>query len=229
MAVRARAHVPHGARALTTAAVCAGALAGCGAAADDDDRARAATTAPPAAGTPATPADPRDPRELPTGVPVRASRAVDPRRVRVIRAWTAALRAGNIDAANALWAAPAKVQNGTPVLTLASRAEIAIFNDSLPCGSVLTSAGGASAGFTIATVRLTRRRGARCDAVGANARVAILVRAGKIAEWYRLPDDPTRPAGSRRPTTSSRAPSSTRGRKLCGESRDARPGSAGRW
>ena len=181
------------ARSLTIAAVCAAALSGCGASADHGDRARGAAAAPPAAGTPARPADPRDPRELPARVPVRASRAVDPRHVSVIRAWTAALRAGDMDAANALWAAPATVQNGTPVLTLASRAAIGIFNGSLPCGSVVTSAGGASDGFTITTVRLTRRRGARCDAVGATARVAIRVRVGRIAEWYRLPDDPDAP------------------------------------
>ncbi|MEA2137858.1 MAG: hypothetical protein QOG56_1008 [Solirubrobacteraceae bacterium] len=207
------------ARLLTIGAVCVAVLPGCGGASDGGDRARAATAAPPAAppaapaappaahppaapaappaahppAAPAAPADPRDPRELPAGVPVRASRAVDPRGMSVIRAWTDALRAGDVEAANALWAAPAKVQNGTPVLTLASPAAIALFNGSLPCGSVVTSAGGAPAGFTIATVRLTRRRGARCDAVGASARVAIRVRDGRIAEWYRLPDDPAAP------------------------------------
>jgi len=150
------------------------------------------TTAPDRAPRRATPA-PRDPLRLPAGVPVTASRVADPAQANVIRAWAAALRSGDIAAANALWAAPAKVQNGTPVLVLSSRAAIGLFNGSLPCGSVVTSAGGAAGGFTIATVRLTRRRGARCDAAGATARTAIRVRGGKIVEWYRLPDDPDAP------------------------------------
>jgi hypothetical protein len=111
----------------------------------------------------------------------------------VVRAWSAALRAGDVDAATALWAVPSKVQNGTPVLTLSSLAYVRVFNASLPCGSVVTSTGGAK-GFTIATFRLTSRKGSMCDAAaGASARSAILVRGGKIVAWYRLPDDPDDP------------------------------------
>src|SRR5437762_544113 len=94
-------------------------------------------------------------------------------------------RAGGRSRPGPAWAVPSKVQNGTPVLTLSSRAFVLTFNSSLPCGSVVTAAGGASDGFTIATFRLTQRKGADCDAAaGATARTAIRVRDGKIVEWY---------------------------------------------
>jgi hypothetical protein len=175
---------------LLFAGVCA-LLAGCGGSSGDDQ----ARTAPPRTDTVPAPAPgtQRDPRELPAGVPLRASDDADPARARVIRAWSAAMRAGDIDAANALWASPAKVQNGTPVLTLETRAAIGVFNGSLPCGSVVTSAGGAPGGFTVATFRLTDRAGSECDGAGNSARTAILVRDGRIVEWYRLPDDPNAP------------------------------------
>jgi hypothetical protein len=179
-------------KALLTIAVLSALLAGCGGSSDGDDQAR--TAAPRTDTVPAPPAGTeRDPRELPAGVPLRPSGDADPARAKVIRAWSAAMRAGDIEAANALWASPAKVQNGTPVLTLETRAAIGIFNGSLPCGSVVTSAGGAQGGFTITTFRLTDRKGSKCDGAGNAARTAILVRDDRIVEWYRLPDDPNAP------------------------------------
>ena len=175
-----------------TLAVLAALLAGCGGASTGDDQAR--TAAPRTDTVPApAPGTERDPRELPAGVPLRPSSDANPARAKVIQAWSAAMRAGDIAAANALWASPAKVQNGTPVLTLETRAAIGIFNGSLPCGSVVTSTGGAPGGFTIATFRLTDRRGSKCDGAGNTARTAILVRDDRIVEWYRLPDDPDAP------------------------------------
>ena len=167
-------------------------LAGCGGSSNDADQAR--TVGPRTDTVPAPPpGTERDPRELPAGVPLRASGDADPARAKVIRAWSAAMRASDVEAANALWAPPAKVQNGTPVLTLETRAAIGVFNGSLPCGSVVTSAGGAPGGFTIATFRLTDRKGSKCDGAGNTARTAILVRDDRIVEWYRLPDDPNAP------------------------------------
>jgi hypothetical protein len=112
----------------------------------------------------------------------------------VIRDWTDALRRSDVRAASALWAVPSKVQNGTPVLTLQSPADVALFNDSLSCGSELIGARGAAGGFTVAIFELTNRPGADCGTgVGNTARAAILVRRGRIAEWYRIPDDPDAP------------------------------------
>ena len=171
------------ARPLASIAVCVAALCACGTAPDDTARTR--TTAP---------RDEGNPLELPANVPHKASRTADPAQAAVIRAWSAAMRAGDVAAASALWAVPAKVQNGTPVLTLPDRRHVRFFNGTLPCGSVVTATGGAPRGFTITTFRLTRRRGGDCGSgTGATARAAIAVRGGKIAEWYRLPDDPDAP------------------------------------
>jgi hypothetical protein len=113
--------------------------------------------------------------------------------VRVIRRWSDAMRRSDVDRASSLWAIPSRVQNGTPVLTLRTAANVRLFNDSLSCGSKLVSAN-AHHGFTIAVFRLTRRPGADCGSgTGQVARTAIRVRDGKIAEWYRLPDDPVAP------------------------------------
>ena len=50
---------------------------------------------------------------------------------------------------------------------------------------------GPPGGFTVLRFRLTERVGGDCmGAAGHAARGAIRVRANKIVEWYRLPDDP---------------------------------------
>lgn len=163
-------------------------LSGCGTASQEPQGAREKAPAP------ASPSDPLGPLALPSGVPLRPTGAAVTEQANVVRAWAAALRAGDIEGASALWAVPSKVQNGTPVLALSTRGDVRSFNAALPCGSVVTSAGAAKGDFTIATVRLTPRKGARCDAAtGATARTAIRVRGGKIVEWYRLPDDPDAP------------------------------------
>jgi len=94
------------------------------------------------------------------------------------------------------WAVPAKVQNGTPLLTLDTKDKVRVFNDALSCGAVLTAAGaGGKSGFTILAMKLTERPGGDCGTgTGKRARTAIFVRDGKIAEWYRIPDDPSAPA-----------------------------------
>jgi hypothetical protein len=174
------------ARTSVSIALCAVLAAGCGGSSETAGRART-QTAPPLAPAP------RTPLELPEGIPLAAAGPADPADASVVRAWSKALRAGDVAAATALWAVPSKVQNGTPVLHLSTRDYVRVFNASLPCGSVVTATGGAN-GFTIATFRLTQRKGGDCDAApDATARSAIRVRGGKIAEWYRLPDDPDAP------------------------------------
>lgn len=175
-------------RLLPLGALCAAVLAACGGPADGGGSAARTERA---LRSPA----PRSPLDLPRGIPLRSSGArADPAQTKVIRAWSDALRGGDIAAASARWAVPSKAQNGTPVITLGSRAAIRVFNSSLSCGALVTASAAAPGGFTIVTVRLTRRRGADCGAgAGAIARTAIRVRAGKIVEWYRLPDDPSKP------------------------------------
>jgi hypothetical protein len=137
-----------------------------------------------------------DPLALPAAIPRTVSGPADKAAAATIRSWSAALRGGNIKRATSFWGLPAKIQNGTPVLTLSTRDDVRIYNDSLPCGAVLESAGGARGGYTIATFRLTERRGTGAAAghcgtgVGNHAQTAILVRRGRIVGWYRLPNVP---------------------------------------
>jgi len=175
-------------RALALLALCAALPMACGGA-SSDERGQARTQRIEPKLAPA----PRTPLELPAGIPLTSTGAADPVDAKVVRAWSAALRAGDVAAATALWAVPSKVQNGTPVLTLSTREFVRTFNAALPCGSVVTATGAAK-GYTITTFRLTERKGGDCDAAaGATARCAIRVRDGKIAEWYRLPDAPGTP------------------------------------
>ena len=177
-------------RTAPIASLCVLLLGACG---DDQTPTRrpAATAPPPLAPAPQT----QQPGAIPPAVPLRAMRAGDPAAIKVIRLWSDALRRSQVKRAASFWALPSKVQNNTPVLTLATAADVRAFNGALPCGSRLVSARGAPRGFTIAVFKLTRRPGANCGSgTGDDARVAILVRGGKIAEWYRLPDDPEAPA-----------------------------------
>jgi len=173
--------------------LCTVLLTACGGG-DADEREPAVATPAPEATAPQPQPRPRGPLATPRRVPLRESGAGDPAAIKVIRLWSDALRRSDVDRAASFWAVPSKVQNGTPVLTLATAADVRLFNGSLSCGSMLTSALGARDGFTIAVFKLTRRPGADCGTgTGAHARTAIRVRNGKIAEWYRLPDDPDAP------------------------------------
>jgi hypothetical protein len=120
-------------------------------------------------------------------------RPADPAAVRVIRGWTDAQRASDVDRATSYFSVPALVENGTAE-QLGSRAAVRAFNAGLPCGAVLlrTSAS-ARRGFTVATFRLVNRPGQRCDGTGNQARTAFEVHAGKIRAWVRLTD--RRPQG----------------------------------
>jgi hypothetical protein len=115
-------------------------------------------------------------------------RAADPAAVRVIRGWTDAQRASDVDRATSYFALPALVENGAAPRQLPSRAAVRAFNAGLPCGAVLlrTSAG-TQPQFTVATFRLVERPGQHCDGTGHQARTAFGVRAGKIQAWVRIP------------------------------------------
>ncbi len=171
------------------AALCALLIGACG---DGDSAKQQPAATPPPAVAPAPQA--QQPGAIPPDVPLRATRAGDPAAIKVIRLWSDALRRSQVTRASSFWALGSKVQNDTPVLTLATASDVRAFNGSLPCGSRLVSARGAPRGFTIAVFKLTRRPGANCGSgTGSDARVAILVRGDKIAEWYRLPDAPAAP------------------------------------
>jgi hypothetical protein len=109
--------------------------------------------------------------------------------IMVIDEWVTTLNNGDAAEAARFFALPSVVQNGTPPLTLETRADAIEFNRSLPCGAKLVQAQPYGR-FIAATFRLTERPGpGTCGAgVGGLARTAFLIRDGKIVQWRRLPD-----------------------------------------
>jgi hypothetical protein len=115
--------------------------------------------------------------------------------VQVIKDWADELRAGDVSAASDRFAIPSVIQNGTAPLRLTNRAQVEVFNQSLPCGARLTGAS-TSGKYTVATFVLTERPGpGQCgDGVGEAAKTAFVIQDGHIAEWRRVVDqEPTGP------------------------------------
>jgi hypothetical protein len=112
--------------------------------------------------------------------------------VAVIRAWSRALARGDVAAASAYFATPSQVQVAPqePVVTVRSLADARAVNLALPCGAELLDSRPVDR-YVDALFRLGRRPGADCGAgVGGTARVAFVIRGGKIAVWRRIADEP---------------------------------------
>jgi hypothetical protein len=106
----------------------------------------------------------------------------------VVRGWADALRLGHVAHADGLFSLPAVVENGTPPLRLRTRAEIHLFDSSLPCGARLVRTV-AHHGYVLAQFKLTERAGpggGHCDGTGHSAAAAFRIVAGKIREWRRI-------------------------------------------
>ncbi|HEX8085919.1 MAG TPA: hypothetical protein VF529_16625 [Solirubrobacteraceae bacterium] len=114
----------------------------------------------------------------------------------VVRGWAADMRRSDIVAATARFAVPAIVANGTPEIRLETRAQVAVFNEQLPCGGrvVRTERRGR---FVVATFVLVDRPRSKCDGPGGRAKAAFEVRDGKIVRWLRVPmeGEPEPPPG----------------------------------
>lgn len=153
---------------------------------------------PPAATAPAVPptdAEVRAELRLPARVPLRATGSAPRGQVRVVRTWLDDLRAGRVREAARLFAIPARFQNLATLAVIATPAEALAVTRSLPCGARMTTAGGAR-GFVVYEAELTERPGGACgQGVGGMVRGAVLVRDGRIIEWYRLPDVAPAPGG----------------------------------
>lgn len=112
------------------------------------------------------------------------------RKVAVIRAWSAALRRGDVTAAAAYFALPSVFVNGTPPLTVRTAGEARAVNEALPCGARLVSATRhgryVDAGFV-----LTGRPGpggSECGGgAGQTAHTLFLIERGRIVAWLRAP------------------------------------------
>jgi hypothetical protein len=186
----------HARVAVLVAVAAALATAGCG---GGNDR-RTSTPTGSTGGQSTAPAQPNFPALEETGRPA------DTAAVRVIRGWTDAQRASDVERATSYFTVPALVENGT-VQELDSRAAVRAFNAGLPCGAVLlrTSAS-ARRGFTVATFRLVNRPGQRCDGSGNQARTAFEIHAGKIRGWVRLTDRRSKGGGAPQPAPSAPQP-----------------------
>ena len=110
----------------------------------------------------------------------------DPEDVRVIEAWSDALREGDVDAAAGYFATPSVAENG-PLLRIRNRRDARLFNRSLPCGATLLRAE-SEGDFTTATFELSERPGpGTCGpGAGGEAQTAFVIEDGKITEWRRV-------------------------------------------
>lgn len=155
-------------------------------------RARRTVTSP---ATPAPLVNPNEPLPTPgpTGIPAAAGA------VGVIRAWSDALRHGDVRGAARYFALPSVMINGTDtggaalLITIDSPAQAEAANITLPCGARLISADQRGR-YVNALFRLTGRTGpggSNCDGgVGNTARTNFVIVHGRILEWIRAPDDP---------------------------------------
>ena len=131
---------------------------------------------PPAAATPA-----------PSPAPGAAADRHEP----TIRAWSDAVRRGDVRRAAEFFVVPVIVSQGRTV-RLRSVADVRAFNASLPCGARLTDVA-REGRYVVGTFRLTERPGRKCDAPGAVARVAFVFAGDRIREWRQVPDSAEAP------------------------------------
>jgi limonene-1,2-epoxide hydrolase len=130
--------------------------------------------------------------------------AADPTAVEVIRAWSTALRRGDLNAAARYFALPSEFVNGPAVIAIHTEAQARIANASLPCGAVLVSTSRRGR-FVSALFRLTNRVGAggACGSgAGQLARTNFVIADGHIVDWIRAPN----PGGGAPPTTPGGGP-----------------------
>jgi hypothetical protein len=190
--VSARVHRASFIAVLTMASLVAGCGSGRSVVHTSTRAARRTVTSPP---TPAPLVNPNQPLPSPgpTGVPA------PPRAVSVIKAWSDALRRGDVHGAAQYFALPSVMINGTDsggqavVLTIVTSAEAEAANATLPCGARLISTDQRGR-YVNALFLLTGRPGAGGTAcgggVGSMARTNFVIAHGRIVEWLRAPSDP---------------------------------------
>jgi hypothetical protein len=125
--------------------------------------------------------------------------APDPRAVQTIRAWSAALRRGDVRSAARYFNLPSELINGVGANGLSSLTVIHTLREAertlatLPCGAAFISADQRGR-YVNVLFRLTGRPGpggSSCGTgAGQTARTNFLIVGGRIVEWIRAPDDP---------------------------------------
>jgi hypothetical protein len=121
--------------------------------------------------------------------PASTSEPVTRREEAVIRGWTSTLRHGRVAKAARYFALPSIVANGTPPVTIQTRAQAEQFNRILTCGARVVSLERGDHHRVIVTFRLTERPGGACGGgTGALAYTAFRIRGGRITQWLRIED-----------------------------------------
>ncbi len=155
--------------------------------------ARRTTVTSPATPAPLVNPDAPLPTPGPTGIPAAANT------VSVIKAWSDALRRGDVRDAARYFSLPSVMINGADtggsalLITITTQAQAEAANETLPCGAQLISADRRGR-YVNALFRLTGRPGpggSSCGGgVGATARTNFVIAHGRIVQWIRAPDDP---------------------------------------
>jgi hypothetical protein len=175
----------------TIAAGCGSSGAGASTPANTHPR-RAPATGSAGSGGPAGSGAQTIPTPAPTGLPA------DPAAVRVIRAWSSALRRGDVRGAARYFAIPSEFINGSdsngevPVIAIHTQGEAEAVNATLPCGADFISADQRGR-YVNALFRLTDRPGpgGGCGSgTGQVARTNFVIVGGRIVQWIRAPEDP---------------------------------------
>lgn len=115
--------------------------------------------------------------------------------VAVIRNWSAQLAAGHVAAASNYFATPSVIQvdPAVPAVTLRTQADVRAANQAFPCGARLLSTRVVS-GYVDSLFVLGNRPGGGpggCGSgTGLTARVAFVIKAGRIVQWLRIPNEP---------------------------------------
>jgi hypothetical protein len=115
--------------------------------------------------------------------------------VAVIRDWSSQLAAGHVAAASAYFATPSVIQvdPAAPAVTLHTQADVRAANQAFPCGARLLSTRVVS-GYVDSLFLLGNRPGGGpggCGSgTGLTARVAFVIRSGRIVQWLRIPNEP---------------------------------------
>jgi hypothetical protein len=104
----------------------------------------------------------------------------------VVRAWSAALSAGDDERAASLFAPDAVVVQGGDALHLRTHHDALRWNTRLPCSGRIAAMRENGSAVT-ATFRIGQRRGHRCDVPrGAEAVVIVVVEHGKVVLWDQI-------------------------------------------
>jgi hypothetical protein len=175
------------------------ALAACG---EDEPQAAEGTPSPPATTQPgAAQPPPAEPAAATATDP--ASEAAARELEAVVRAWSAALNAGDNEAAADLFARDALIVQAGVAVQLPDHAAAVKWNASLPCsGTIVDIDTDVGRGIVIAAFALGDRSTGPCNAApGTLAAAAFLIENGKIAVWQQVapPEDlaPERTANGR--------------------------------